>query len=222
MPRTKVTLNKNKGFLIQEPDGTNTWVLAHWRGDFSVEQTRPGEEPVLLTTYSNSGSMPFAIMTRFCLITGARLPRIPLPTRKISSFVREQTVRAAHIVAGNTFPIGFAAELAGTAGVSHVKAHLVRFGKEPRLEMRMSSGKYMSLSAPVVHRVLGILPRIAGEGTEPFILASKVLVEANSQNRFAAQEKWETRPRQRLFRFAHKKMKERWKKIATKRPKPRR
>ncbi|MEK6902544.1 MAG: hypothetical protein AABX02_03075, partial [archaeon] len=200
MTRVKVSINESRGIIFEEPDGTITRLVPHMRQDFMVEQRLPDRDPVTITTYSNSGSVPFALFVKFCLLTRARVPALPKPVRETSRLMRRKIILDAEHQIGHLFPSRFSTDLKSGGGLNMATAHLVKWGKEPRLEFRQDE-KVISFSAPVAQKMAAYIPRIAGEGTGPFRIARRLLMEAARKGTLEPNQKlvWETRPRQKEF-----------------------
>ncbi len=221
MKRIQTVVNK-RGIFFREPDGTITQILPHFRGDFQIMQSHPSGKKSNLTTYSDSGTLPFVLMVKFLLLTRAKLPRIPKSAHETSDFSVDRFKRAARSATTSVFPERFGTHLKIGGGVEIATARFVKYGREPRLLFETNYTPTMSISIPLAQKLVEIMPKIAGEGTGPFRLAVSILEDAVRNKTFEPTKKSviEMIPRQREFSFVKKNRKEQWKKVLM-RPKKR-
>lgn len=177
------------GFHLIESDGTITKLIPHRRGDLTIEQVRPGRKPIVLSTYSNPGTTPYAIMLKFLYMNKVPFPKT-LPDRKIrkkfgkGDLPHDSSAEFAGMIAVlQPFPIRFPARLE-----EKIDAHFVQEGKQPILEFEIGKER-MTMSLELVHQLADLLPKMYEGQPMSFRYIQRVIIETLRSKKFEPYKK---------------------------------
>lgn len=127
------------GFSFRESDGTMTKLYMIQGLDMVMEQRRPGQKPVYVSTYSDPGSQPYAVLLKFLHLNNIRFPTPPRERSEKEfggSLPFENSARFAGMDAVlNPFPMRVAGRLHET-----IRARFVQ-DRKPFLEFETQEGK---------------------------------------------------------------------------------
>lgn len=148
------------GFILREPDGTITRVHMVQGLDLVIEQQRLGQKPVTMSTYSDPGSFPYALMLKFLYMSKRPFPKPVLDKEARKGFgYRVPFDSAGQYSAMEAvlapFPIQF---IGGAPGLS-VQAHLVEENGEHLLEFNVN-GKHLTFSLAMAERLVEYIPHV--------------------------------------------------------------
>lgn len=172
------------GFDLVESDGTITKLIPHRRGDMTIEQLHPGEKPVVLSTYSNPGTTPYAIFLKFLYMNKVPFPKT-LPDKQIRKkfggreLPHDSSAEYAGMIAVlQPFPIPFPARLDET-----VRAHFVQEGKSSFLEFEIGNEK-MKMSLELVQKLATYLPKVYEGQPMSFRFIQRTILETLRLRKF--------------------------------------